>query len=140
MTARKVDPETKNRLTPRELQVLQLLAQGHSHRIAARLLVPPVSLQTMKKHASFIISKLDCPNMVAAVTKAVAMKLIKDNTQQLNLLPVREAARLLHVHENTIRRWATDGFLPCVKIGPRGDRRFRITDIYKMLERPDYER
>ncbi len=40
------------------------------------------------------------------------------------LLTVKEAVQILHIHENTLRRWADKGILTTVRIGPRGDRRF----------------
>lgn len=45
------------------------------------------------------------------------------------LLTVREVARLLHVHTNTVRRWSNQGILKAYYIGSRGDRRFRREDI-----------
>jgi excisionase family DNA binding protein len=45
------------------------------------------------------------------------------------LVPIREVSRLLHVDENTIRRWSDKGILKAYRIGPRGDRRFRSEDI-----------
>ena len=39
-------------------------------------------------------------------------------------LTVGEAARLLQVHSNTLRRWSDRGIIPAYHIGPRGDRRY----------------
>jgi excisionase family DNA binding protein len=44
------------------------------------------------------------------------------------LLQVREAARALGVHENTLRRWADAGYITPVRL-PSGVRRFREADI-----------
>lgn len=44
------------------------------------------------------------------------------------LLGVREAARRLGVHENTLRRWEQAGLIRAVKL-PTGVRRFRAEDI-----------
>jgi len=44
------------------------------------------------------------------------------------LLQVREAARRLGVHENTLRRWEQSGYLAAVRL-PSGVRRFRAEDI-----------
>ena len=45
------------------------------------------------------------------------------------MLTVREVARLLHIHTNTVRRWSNQGILKAYHIGSRGDRRFRREDI-----------
>ena len=49
------------------------------------------------------------------------------------LLTAGEAASLLNVHINTVRRWSNLGVLPSFRIGPRGDRRFRKEDVAKFL-------
>jgi excisionase family DNA binding protein len=43
-----------------------------------------------------------------------------------------EVMAALKVSENTVRRWATDGVLPAVKIGPRAVR-FRRSDVDALL-------
>ena len=55
------------------------------------------------------------------------------------LLTVREAAALLHVHGNTIRRWTNDGKLKAYRIGTRRDRRFKQEDILRFLEQTSAE-
>jgi len=45
------------------------------------------------------------------------------------MLTVRQLARLLNVHINTVRRWNDRGVLKAYRIGPRGDRRFSREDI-----------
>ena len=49
------------------------------------------------------------------------------------MLTVREVARLLNVHINTVRRWNGKGMLKAYRIGPRGDRRFSREDIALFL-------
>jgi excisionase family DNA binding protein len=49
----------------------------------------------------------------------------------LPLLGVREAARRLGVHENTLRRWEQSGLIHAVKL-PTGVRRFREEDIERL--------
>lgn len=44
------------------------------------------------------------------------------------LMQVREAARVLGVHENTVRRWEQRGLLTAVRL-PSGVRRFRPEDV-----------
>ncbi|MHC4278501.1 MAG: helix-turn-helix domain-containing protein [Planctomycetota bacterium] len=50
-----------------------------------------------------------------------------------NILTAGDVARLLNVHINTVRRWSDEGILKAYRIGPRGDRRFRQTDISNLL-------
>jgi excisionase family DNA binding protein len=49
------------------------------------------------------------------------------------MLTVREVARLLHIHSNTVRRWSDRGIIRAYRITRRGDRRFRREDIAHFL-------
>ncbi len=49
------------------------------------------------------------------------------------LLSTGDVARLLGIHANTVRRWSRSGILKTFRVGPRGDRRFRQTDVFKLL-------
>jgi len=49
------------------------------------------------------------------------------------MLTVREVARLLHIHSNTVRRWSDRGIIRAYRITHRGDRRFRLEDIASFL-------
>ena len=51
------------------------------------------------------------------------------------LLTVGEVARMLHVHANSVRRWADEGLLPAYRIGRRGDRRFSEEAVENFLKR-----
>jgi DNA-binding NarL/FixJ family response regulator len=62
-------------LTPRELEVLQLMAQGLQNKeIAAQLVI---SERTVKFHVSAILGKLGAGNRTEAVTMAVQQGVIK---------------------------------------------------------------
>ena len=54
--------------------------------------------------------------------------------QMDNMLTIKEVSRLLHVHPNTLRRWADKGVIRSFCITPRGDRRFMSQDIDHFLE------
>jgi excisionase family DNA binding protein len=50
-----------------------------------------------------------------------------------DMLTVREVARLLHIHPNTLRRWSNMGRIRAYRITPRGDRRFKREEIAQFL-------
>ncbi len=56
------------------------------------------------------------------------------------LLSIQEAADILGVHPETLRRWDREGKLQAVKIGERGDRRYRHEDILKIISGYEPER
>jgi DNA-binding NarL/FixJ family response regulator len=63
-----------NPLTPRERQVLRLVAAGHTNKaIAAEL---SLSEKTVDRHVSNMLNKLDVPSRAAATACAYERKLI----------------------------------------------------------------
>ena len=69
-----VVPGLAEQLTARELEVLALLAAGAPNpRIAEQLVV---TLDTVKKHVSHLLSKLGAANRTEAVTRARQLGLI----------------------------------------------------------------
>lgn len=60
--------------------------------------------------------------------------------QMDDMLTVREVARLLHVHPNTLRRWSNYGRIKAYRINPRGDRRFRREHVARFLAEFDRSR
>src|SRR5512143_2786902 len=74
VSQRASQPAEMDSLTPRELEVLSLLAQGKSNKqIAAELVI---SERTTKFHVSSIFSKLEATNRTEAVTIAVQRGLV----------------------------------------------------------------
>lgn len=61
-------------LTPRELDVLRLLAAGKTNQRIARELV--LTLDTVKKHVSHVLAKLGAANRTEAVARARELDLI----------------------------------------------------------------
>ncbi|HNL37980.1 MAG TPA: response regulator transcription factor [Saprospiraceae bacterium] len=61
-------------ITPRELEVLQLIAQGLSNREIAEQLY--VSLNTVKTHAANVFVKLDVQRRTQAIQKAKTLGLL----------------------------------------------------------------
>jgi len=51
------------------------------------------------------------------------------------LLKIREAALLLGVNPETLRRWDREGILKSVRVGSRGDRRYKKEDIQAYINR-----
>ncbi len=49
------------------------------------------------------------------------------------LLTLTQAAELLNVHVNTMRRWGNTGLLETYRVGSRADRRFRRRDVDQLL-------
>ncbi|MBO0784065.1 MAG: helix-turn-helix transcriptional regulator, partial [Ktedonobacteraceae bacterium] len=62
------------RLTRRELEVLCLVADGHTDREVAEVLV--ISPRTVNRHLSNIFVKLDVPGRAAAVAYAIRNSLV----------------------------------------------------------------
>ena len=56
------------------------------------------------------------------------------------MLTVREVARLLNIHHNTVRRWSDQGIIRAYRITHRGDRRFKREDISRFLVEMDAHR
>jgi len=52
-------------------------------------------------------------------------------------ISTKEVAKLFSVTETTVKRWADDGLIPCVK-SPGGHRKFRLTDIVAFSEGRGY--
>ena len=50
------------------------------------------------------------------------------------VLTVSEATAMLNAHPNSVRRWADLELIPSVRIGLRGDRRFRVEDIAFLVD------
>jgi len=66
--------QPQERLTPREVVVLQLLAQGQTNREIARTL--GVSVGTIKVHVQHIIAKLGVSDRTQAAVRAVELGLL----------------------------------------------------------------
>ena len=54
--------------------------------------------------------------------------------QKPKLLRIKEAAEMLGVNPETLRRWDNEGRLKAVRMGKRGDRRYLEVDLQKFIE------
>lgn len=57
-----------------------------------------------------------------------------ENSQQTKLISLREAARILGVNPQTLRRWDKANKLKAVRVGTRNDRKYKLSDIVAILE------
>jgi len=51
-----------------------------------------------------------------------------------NLIDINEAAKLIKVNPETLRRWDREGKLVAIKVNDRGDRRYRKNDILEFVK------
>ena len=70
-------PETGSTLTSRELEVLNLMAQGATNRTIANKLV--IAMPTVKSHVTHILTKLNVASRAEAVTRARNLGIIPDS-------------------------------------------------------------
>ena len=55
-------------------------------------------------------------------------------TQDIDLLNVQQASKMIGVSPKTIRRWAQTKKIRGLKVGSRGDWRFTKEDLLKMVK------
>ena len=59
---------------------------------------------------------------------------MRENKNKLpDLFTLKEACEVLKCHPNTLRQWDKKGILVAIRIGERGDRRYKKDDIIKLL-------
>lgn len=58
----------------------------------------------------------------------------KNKTNLPKLLTIRQAAEVLNVHVETLRRWDKSGKLKAIRVNDRGDRRYRPEDLEKLMK------
>jgi len=64
---------------------------------------------------------------------------MKTMPKSSGMLTTTEVADFLHVHPNTVRQWADKRLLHAYRLGPRGDRRFKLEDLEGFLRHNDFE-
>jgi excisionase family DNA binding protein len=67
------------------------------------------------------------------VTRGATQTRNGSGDQTDKLLRTGEACQILCVHCNTLRRWSEQGIINAYRVGPRGDRRFRLEDVNALL-------
>ena len=71
---KRVDGESRPELSPRETAVFQLVAEGHSNRVAAKLL--NISVKTVEKHRQRVMDKLDIHEVASLTRYALSRGLV----------------------------------------------------------------
>ena len=62
----------------------------------------------------------------------------KQNNQEIpELLTLKEASEILKCHPNTLRQWDKKDILPAIRIGEKRVRRYRKSDIIKLLSQKE---
>ncbi len=50
------------------------------------------------------------------------------------IIKMKQVCELLNVHPNTLRNWDNKGILKAIRFGTRKDRRYKKSDILKLLK------
>lgn len=58
----------------------------------------------------------------------------KQNSKETKLISLREAARILGVNPQTLRRWDKANKLKAARVGDRKDRKYKLSDLVEILE------
>jgi len=58
----------------------------------------------------------------------------KKNKTLPRLLTIRQAAEILNVHVETLRRWDKSGKLKAIRVNDRGDRRYKPEDLKVIID------
>ena len=53
------------------------------------------------------------------------------------ILNLEQACTALNCHRNTLRGWTNKGLIECIRLGTRGDRRFKKTDIMSFINQTE---
>jgi len=85
------------------------------------------------------ISRERVRQIVSNKTIKTTAKKKPDRANPDALLTLSEAAELLNIHVNTVRRWSNQGMLKARRIGSRRDRRFRQGDVEGLTEQEEIE-
>lgn len=50
------------------------------------------------------------------------------------IITLAEACEILGLHPNTLRKWDNSGYLKAIRYGTRRDRRYRKSDIMRVIK------
>lgn len=79
------------------------------------------------------------PAEIQALARAIAEELaarpdVLASPAPAPLMTTAEVAELLNVSPDTVRRYADDGKIPCVRFGKDGDRRFPRQELLALID------
>jgi len=57
------------------------------------------------------------------------------NNKLPKLLTIRQAAEIINVHVETLRRWDKSGKLKAIRVNERGDRRYKPEDLERIIKK-----
>lgn len=60
------------------------------------------------------------------------------DTRKAEIITLAEASAILGLHPNTLRKWDNNGYLKAIRIGTRKDRRYRKSDILRLLDHKNH--
>ncbi len=58
-----------------------------------------------------------------------------DKNKLPEILTMKQVCELLNIHPNTLRNWDNKGVLKAIRFGTRKDRRYKKSDIFKLLQK-----
>ncbi len=122
-------------LTESEMRILDLISRGLSYEEIAA--IQGRSKSTIKNTMYSIRDKLNARSNVEADRTDVERSLAAPDSPA-RLLGIGEAAAVLSVHPNTLRRYERLGMIHPYRVGPRKDRRYLLADVTSFLERTKY--
>ena len=98
-----------------------------------------MSTKKLNNHCKIYTKSLASPSYLMCITDEYSI-MTKTSNQQVDdsivdLLTIKQAARLLNVSEVSLRRWTNAGQLPCLRVGTHRARRFRRADLMSFMEK-----
>lgn len=60
--------------------------------------------------------------------------------QMPDILTLQQACEILNCHPNTLRKWDNKGLLKAIRFGARRDRRYKKSEILKLINNKKFER
>ena len=89
---------------------------------------------------AFLIKPFDLDQMLEQVEELLITSKVwthasrGEEASSEEMFSVSDAARILEVHPNTLRRWSDQGLITFHRVGQRGDRMFRYDDLVRYDE------